>query len=77
MTYTLTPYLLRHMVIDRPNQVWAADITYVPIGQGFLYLVAIIDWASRAVLAWAPVEHDGHIVLRVCARRGLGVLRPA
>jgi putative transposase len=40
------------MVIDRPNQVWAADITYVPIGQGFLYLVAIIDWASRAVLAW-------------------------
>ena len=40
------------MVIDRPNQVWAADITYMPIGQGFLYLVAIIDWASRAVLAW-------------------------
>jgi putative transposase len=40
------------MVIDRPNQVWAADITYAPIGQGFLYLVAIIDWASRAVLAW-------------------------
>jgi putative transposase len=50
--HTISPYLLRHMVIDRPNQVWAADITYVPIGQGFLYLVAIIDWASRAVLAW-------------------------
>ena len=40
------------MVIDRPNQVWAADITYVPIGRGFLYLVAIMDWTSRAVLAW-------------------------
>ena len=50
--HKIFPYLLRHMVIDRPNQVWAADITYVPIGQGFLYLVAIIDWASRAVLAW-------------------------
>jgi putative transposase len=46
------PYLLRGVRIDRPNQVWAADITYIPIGRGFLYLVAIIDWASRAVLAW-------------------------
>lgn len=45
-------YLLRDMVIDRPNQVWAADITYIPVGRGFLYLVAIMDWASRAVLAW-------------------------
>ncbi|WP_442870089.1 transposase [Bradyrhizobium sp. CCBAU 45394] len=40
------------MPIDRPNQVWAADIAYLPIDGGFLYLVAIIDWASRAVLAW-------------------------
>jgi len=46
------PYLLRDMVIDRPNQVWAADITYIPMGRGFLYLVAIMDWASRAVLSW-------------------------
>ena len=46
------PYLLRGLVIDRPNQVWAADITYLPIGRGFLYLVAIMDWASRAVLSW-------------------------
>ena len=38
--------------IERPNHVWAADITYIPMGRGFLYLVAIIDWASRAVLAW-------------------------
>ncbi len=46
------PYLLRGLVIDRLNQVWAADITYIPIGRGVLYLVAIMDWASRAVLAW-------------------------
>ena len=46
------PYLLRDMVIDRANQVWAADITYIPMSRGFLYVVAIIDWASRAVLAW-------------------------
>ena len=50
--HKIFPYLLRELVIDRPNQVWAADITYIPIGRGFLYLVAIIDWASRAVLAW-------------------------
>ena len=46
------PYLLRGLAIERPNQVWCADITYIPIGRGFLYLVAIMDWASRAVLAW-------------------------
>jgi putative transposase len=39
-------------VIERPNQVWAADITYVPMARGFMYLVAILDWASRKVLAW-------------------------
>ena len=50
--HKIYPYLLRGLVIDRPNQVWAADITYIPLGRGFLYLVAIIDWASRAVLAW-------------------------
>jgi putative transposase len=50
--HKIFPYLLRELVIHRPNQVWAADITYIPIGRGFLYLVAIIDWASRAVLAW-------------------------
>ena len=50
--HKIFPYLLRNLVIERPNHVWAADITYIPIGRGFLYLVAIIDWASRAVLAW-------------------------
>lgn len=46
------PYLLRGMKITRPNQVWAADITYIPMARGFLYLVAIIDWYSRYVLSW-------------------------
>jgi len=46
------PYLLNGMKITRPNQVWAADITYIPMARGFLYLVAIIDWYSRYVLSW-------------------------
>ena len=50
--HRIYPYLLRGMTIDQPNQVWAADITYIPMGRGFLYLVAVIDWASRAVLSW-------------------------
>jgi len=46
------PYLLRGLAITRPNQVWSADITYIPMHRGFLYLMAIIDWFSRYVLAW-------------------------
>ncbi len=46
------PYLLRGVSITEPNHVWASDITYIPMASGFLYLVAVIDWASRAVLAW-------------------------
>jgi putative transposase len=46
------PYLLRHLNIDRPNQVWATDITYIPMARGFIYLVAVIDWYSRRVLSW-------------------------
>jgi putative transposase len=46
------PYLLRGLAIVRPNQVWSADITYIPMRRGFLYLVAILDWYSRYVLAW-------------------------
>jgi putative transposase len=50
--HKIYPYLLRNVAIERANHVWAADITYIPIGRGFLYLVAVIDWASRAVLSW-------------------------
>jgi putative transposase len=50
--HKIYPYLLRGMSITEPNHVWASDITYIPMAHGFLYLVAIIDWASRAVLAW-------------------------
>src|ERR1700737_2561753 len=50
--HKIYPYLLRGVSITEPNHVWASDITYIPMALGFLYLVAIIDWASRAVLAW-------------------------
>ena len=50
--HRIYPYLLRHLSIERPNQVWCADVTYIPMRRGFLYLVAIMDWASRKVLSW-------------------------
>ncbi len=50
--HRIYPYLLRNLVIDRSNQVRCADITYIPVQRGFLYLVAIMDWATRHVLAW-------------------------
>jgi len=50
--HAVYPYLLRNLDICRPNQVWAADICYIPMAVGFAYLVAVIDWASRLVLAW-------------------------
>ena len=50
--HRLYPYLLRGIRVERPNQVWCADITYIPLARGFLYLVAIMDWSSRKVLAW-------------------------
>jgi putative transposase len=50
--HKIYPYLLRGKTIDQPNQVWATDITYIPMRRGFLYLVAIIDWATRRVLSW-------------------------
>ena len=50
--HRIYPYRLRGLKIDRPNQVWASDITYLPMARGFLYLVAVMDWYSRKVLAW-------------------------
>ena len=50
--HSVYPYLLRNLVIDKPNQVWASDITFLPMARGFVYLVAIVDWATRKILAW-------------------------
>ena len=50
--HKLYPYLLRGVSVDRPNQVWAMDITYVPLARGFVYLAAVVDWFSRRVLSW-------------------------
>jgi len=50
--HLIYPYLLRKLSIERPNHVWVTDITYIPMRQGFVYLVAIVDWYSRRVLAW-------------------------
>jgi putative transposase len=52
--HEIYPYLLRDVVVSRPNQVWSTDITYIPMRSGFLYLVAIQDWFSRFVLSWDP-----------------------
>lgn len=50
--HKIYPYLLRRLPITRPNQVWAMDITYIPMARGFVYLAAVVDWFSRRVLAW-------------------------
>ena len=50
--HRIYPYLLRDVAVTRPNQVWASDITYIPMAHGFMYLVAVLDWFSRRVLSW-------------------------
>ena len=50
--HKIHPYLLRGLTIERPNQVWAMDITYIPMARGFVYLAAVVDWFSRRVLSW-------------------------
>ena len=50
--HKIFPYLLRKLPVTRPNQVWAMDITYIPMARGFVYLTAVVDWFSRKVLAW-------------------------
>jgi putative transposase len=50
--HKIYPYLLRGLAVERPNQVWAMDITYIPMAHGFVYLAAVVDWFSRRVLAW-------------------------
>jgi len=50
--HKIYPYLLRHLPVTRPNQVWAMDITYIPMAKGFVYLAAVVDWFTRRVLSW-------------------------
>ena len=70
------PYLLREIEISRPNQVWSADITYIPMALGFMYLMAIIDWYSRYVIAWELSNTlDGDFCL-VALERALSLWRP-
>jgi putative transposase len=57
-SHKVYPYLLRDLHIDRPNQVWAADITYIPMSKGFMYLVAVMDWHSRKVLSFKVSNTD-------------------
>ena len=75
--HKIYPYLLRGLKIVETNHVWAADVTYIPMACGFLYLVAIIDWASRAVLAWRLVEHQRCEFLRGDAGGGAASVRKA
>ncbi len=63
--HKIYPYLLRKLPITRPNQVWAMDITYIPMARGFIYLAAVLDWFTRRVLAWRvsitpPLGECGH-----------------
>jgi putative transposase len=72
--HKIYPYLLRGLKITRPNQVWAADITYIPMQKGFMYLVVIMDWYSRHILAWRlsnTLENDFCLeALREALRKG-------
>ena len=62
--HKIYPYLLRHLQVGRPNQVWAMDITYLPMAKGFIYLAAVVDWHTRRVLSWRlSVTMDTHFCL--------------
>jgi putative transposase len=70
------PYLLRKMVIDRPNQVWGTDITYIRMKSGFLYLVAYLDWFSRYVVSWELSDNLETEFVMKALRRALSVATP-
>lgn len=73
---SIYPYLLRHLEIVRPNQVWSSDITYVPLRGGFMFLVAILDWFSRYVITWQLSNTlDGKFCLE-SLQRALALARP-
>ena len=73
------PYLLKGVKIYRVNQVWTADITYIPMARGFLYLVAIMDWYSRYVLAWSAGGRSNTLEVEFCVEAledALGKAKP-
>jgi putative transposase len=74
--HKIFPYLLRDVVIERPDQVWSTDITYIRMAQGFLYLVAILDWHSRYVLAWELSNTLEKELCLVTLDRALGMSQP-
>src|SRR3954467_2017469 len=73
--HRIYPYLLREMAITRPNQVWCADITYIPMRRGVFYLVAVMDWATRKVLSWHVSNTMDGGVLHRGAGGGAGAVR--
>jgi putative transposase len=74
--HKIYPYLLRGLAIDRPNQVWCSDITYVPLRYGFLYLVAVMDWFSRHVLSWRLSNTLDATFCVEAVAEALGLARP-
>jgi transposase InsO family protein len=75
--HKIYPYLLGRIAIERVNQVWCSDVTYIPMAKGFLYLVVVMNWVSRAVLGVAAVEHARRRFLCRGARGGALSLRPS
>ena len=72
--HKIYPYLLRGLVVERANQVWAMDITYIPMARGFVYLAAVMDWFSRRVLAWRlSITLDVEFCLDAVQRRWSGM----
>jgi len=74
--HKIYPYLLRNLVISRPNQVWCSDITYIPMRHGFLYLVAVMDWFSRYVLSWRLSNTMEGTFCREALEEALSISRP-
>jgi putative transposase len=75
--HTLYPYLLQDVVIERANQVWSTDITFIPMPKGFMYLVAIIDWYSRYVLSWALSNTQDTLFCLEALGQALALNKPA
>lgn len=70
--HPIYPYLLRGLKIDRPNQVWAMDITYIPMARGFVYLTAVVDWFTRRVLAWrVSITMDVYFCIEAVEEAGI------